>query len=223
MSIDKPEFSLREKKYAKTKLELTRAFIRRMENQSFEDISVKEVCEEVMVSEGTFFNYFPSKIDVIYYFTQLHHLYTKCEALRLAKPGVFLDRVDKIFEITARNFPNPRLVYEIISAVVREKTEPAKIEVSRAEKYFAYPDCEGIMEAEDDTILLHEFIKECLRLAVDNGEFTGEVDIQEICLSMKTLIVGLPLAVKYENYGSIKEHYGNQLNILWKGYGRKPV
>ncbi len=219
--MTEPDFSLREKKYAKTKLALMQAFIRRMEIQRFDDISIKEICAGVMVSEGTFFNYFPSKIDVIFYFAQLYNLRAQCETLQKAKPGAFLDRIDVLFEVMADNFPNPHVIYEIISVAVREKTEPTEIEISPAERYYAFPDCEGILEVKSTNIFLHEFIKECLDLAVQNNELPADADAHEIMLSLKALMVGLPLAVKYENYSSVKEHYRKQLDILWKGYGRK--
>ena len=51
-------YSLRERKYAKTKISLANAFMERLKTKRFSDIAIKEVCENVEVSEGTFYNYF---------------------------------------------------------------------------------------------------------------------------------------------------------------------
>jgi len=216
-----PEFTLREKKHAKTKLALMQAFIKRMEDQRFDDISIKEVCEEVMVSEGTFYNYFPSKINVIYYFATLYHLYIQCEAIYRAEKKSFLSRIDKMFEVMAESYSNPHLVYELISVLVREKTEPSKMDISLAERYYAFPDCKGILEVKTGSVLLREFIRECLEQAQKNQELPEKTDIDEMIISLKTLIAGLPLAVKYVNFKSVPEFYKKQLKVLWKGYGCK--
>lgn len=63
--------TLREKKFARTKLALMRAAVARLRVKSFNDVTVKELCEEAQVSEATFFNYFPKKDDVLRYFIQI--------------------------------------------------------------------------------------------------------------------------------------------------------
>ena len=40
-------------------------------------MSIKEICEEVQISEGTFFNYFPKKNDILNYFIALWSIEVK--------------------------------------------------------------------------------------------------------------------------------------------------
>jgi hypothetical protein len=68
---EQPDFPLRQRKYARTKLALMNAALERLKDKSLEEISVRELCEEAEVSEATFFNYFPSKTDLLVYFVQL--------------------------------------------------------------------------------------------------------------------------------------------------------
>ena len=65
------ELPLRERKYASTKAALLSAVLARLNDQTLESISVKEVCREVQVSETTFFNYFASKQAVIFYLVHI--------------------------------------------------------------------------------------------------------------------------------------------------------
>ena len=65
--------SLREKKFARTRLALAQATTNHLEAAAFETLSVKALCERVQISEATFFNYFPRKDDLIVY---LDHLWT---------------------------------------------------------------------------------------------------------------------------------------------------
>ena len=68
------EYSLRERKHARTKIAIMNAFIERLEKTRFDDISIRQICKSVEVSEGTFFNYFPEKIDIINYYMNLMFL-----------------------------------------------------------------------------------------------------------------------------------------------------
>ncbi len=67
IEMDMAEYSLREIKHARTKIALMKAFIEHLRHSSFEDISVKDACKRAEISEGTFFNYFPGKIDYLLY------------------------------------------------------------------------------------------------------------------------------------------------------------
>src|SRR5215210_4290457 len=70
-SLGGTAISLRERKFAKTKLALLRAAVTRLEQKRLSEITVKELCEHVQVSEATFFNYFPRKDDLLHYFTRI--------------------------------------------------------------------------------------------------------------------------------------------------------
>src|SRR5688572_15292458 len=61
------QFSLRERKFARTKLALMQAALERMRTKKLDEVPVKELCDEVQVSEATFFNYFPKKSDLLHY------------------------------------------------------------------------------------------------------------------------------------------------------------
>ena len=61
------DFTLREKKYAKTKISLSREFVNRMKSTRLSDISIKEVCRKVEGSEGTFYKYYPHKTASVNY------------------------------------------------------------------------------------------------------------------------------------------------------------
>ena len=52
----KYNLSLRERKYAQTKVALARAARKRMRNNRLDEISVKELCETIPISEVTFYN-----------------------------------------------------------------------------------------------------------------------------------------------------------------------
>src|SRR6266516_4369749 len=63
--------SLREKKFACVRLAILSAVLRLTKERSLADISVREICELAQVAPATFFNYFPSKEDVLVYYMRL--------------------------------------------------------------------------------------------------------------------------------------------------------
>jgi len=94
----KKEYSLRERKHAKTKIAIMDAFIKRLEKTRFDDISVRQICKDVDVSEGTFFNYFPEKIDIINYYMHLEFLQVVWKARKDVPEGAYVALIDAVLE-----------------------------------------------------------------------------------------------------------------------------
>src|SRR5437762_5459749 len=62
---------LREKKFARVRLAILSAVLQLTRERSLAAISVREICEVAQVAPATFFNYFPSKEDVLVYYMRL--------------------------------------------------------------------------------------------------------------------------------------------------------
>ena len=58
---------LRERKKQKTKAAIQRAAMRLFKRQGYEETTVEQIAAAAEISESTFFNYFPSKEDVVIY------------------------------------------------------------------------------------------------------------------------------------------------------------
>ena len=58
---------LRERKKQKTKAAIQRAALRLFKRQGYEETTVEQIAAAADISESTFFNYFPSKEDVVIY------------------------------------------------------------------------------------------------------------------------------------------------------------
>ena len=58
---------LRERKKQKTKAAIQRAAMRLFKKQGYEETTVEQIAAAAEISESTFFNYFPSKEDVVVY------------------------------------------------------------------------------------------------------------------------------------------------------------
>ncbi|MDD5492523.1 MAG: TetR/AcrR family transcriptional regulator [bacterium] len=219
--MNQDKYSLRERKHAKTKLSLMHAFIERLKTQRFEEINISRFCADMDVSEGTFFNYFPCKIDLIHYFIALTSTHVVWKTYHQSDQRYYLNLIDNVFDNFAEEINDPNLIYEILSAVIGQKQVPQMLKVTQAEKYFAFPACEGIENIPTPAILFEDFFNEVLGKAAKNRELPGTTNIHDAVLFLKTLMTGLPLAFKTKDFKSLKSDQKKILRIFWKALGRK--
>jgi len=213
------EYSLREKKHARTKIALMNAFMERLQNSRFEDISIKEVCKNAEISEGTFFNYFPEKIDVITYYVNLMTMKFIWKAQKKASKGKYIALVNAFFEEMADDLARINITYEIISIMVVQHEKPKKAVIPDIEKHLFFPDLAGIEAI--SPLMIDDFFRECMEGALKNGEIPGSVNIGNALVSLITIMVGTMIAVKFSNIKNIKYQYMRQLQILWTELGVK--
>ncbi len=115
---------LREKKFARVRLAILSAALQLMKERSLADISVREICELAQVAPATFFNYFPSKEDVLVYYMQLWSIPVVLQCRAVAAQRTVFDAVVTVFDYTACEMEQyPRLMFEII-AYIAHATEP---------------------------------------------------------------------------------------------------
>ena len=221
--MDQDKYSLRERKYAKNKLSLMRAFIERLKTQRFEEISISELCADLDVAEGTFFNYFPRKIDVIRYFTDLASAHIIWQTEQRINKKTYLDMIDNIFYCLGEEIANnTNLIYEIISASIGQKQAmDQRTKITKAEKHFAFPECAGIEDIRPPSMLFEGYFEEVIKKAVKNKELPQTTNIRTTVLFLNMLMAGLPLAIKKEKLKDIKSVNREMLELLWKALGRK--
>jgi len=211
------EYPLRDRKYAKTKIAITKAFIERLKTTRFNDISIKEVCESVDVSEGTFFNYFPQKVDVVFYFKQIITLKLSYEFRTNAETMGFQKLIERIFDSVADEMDQPYVFYEMISLFTAERKKPLNIDLTPVEKFYAFPDYDGIEEIPVQS--LEEIFLPLIEEALAKGEIKKGLKSKDILLTLMAILLGIPLAVDIEDFGRIKKHFHAQLSLFWQIIG----
>lgn len=218
------EPTLREKKFAKTKLALLRAAIERLREKSLDEIPVKELCEEAEVSEATFFNYFPKKDDLLHYFIQLWTVDVTWHAEKMVGKGAGLDYIEQVFDYTGKQLgDHPRLMLEIIGQMALEPHPPECVrrwgELSRAEKLQAFPELEGVDCCAERR--LPDVFRPALERAIELGELPKDVDIDAALLALLSTFFGVPLWLGADDATEIRPGFRRQLKLIWKGLGAK--
>ncbi len=208
--------SLREKKFACVRLAILSAVLRLTKERSLADISVREICELAQVAPATFFNYFPSKEDVLVYYMRLWSIPITLQCRAVAVQGTVLDAIAAVFDYTARETEqNPRLMFEIIAIIAHAKEPPGPPSLSRAERLLAFPGLPGAEDVEPQSI--DELFTALLQQAVHTGALSFSVSIEAVVLLLKTMFYGVPLATRREGVHTVRHAYHEVLDVLLAG------
>ena len=213
--MTKKKYSLREKKYAKTKIALAKAFLERLKSTRFSDISIKEVCNVVEVSEGTFYNYFSNKIELARYFERITLLKVAWEVQKKEQQLKPLEMIEYAFDLMAIEISQPFLFYEMVSLFTTERIKLKEGQaLTEAEKYFAFPKCNDIEKVE--VVTIENLFSELVNKAQKKGTISKKLKANDILINLMAILIGVPLAIEIEDFDKINRLYRSQLALLWK-------
>lgn len=208
--------SLRERKFARTRLALAEAASQHLEAAPFESLSVKSLCERVQISEATFFNYFPKKEDLIRYLDRLWTLELNWYGQQAMRQHQGLSVIDALFRYTSIQVQKkPGLMGEIIAHEARSRERHQSPEITVAERMMAFSDLEGITSTPDDS--LEGLLRASLQTAIEQGELPENTAIAAAMVGLVSIFYGVPLALQHSNPAAIAAMYRQQLELLWKG------
>lgn len=211
-----PKLSLRERKFARTKLGLLQAAVERIEQRPWEEISVKELCAAAEVSEATFFNYFPRKADILTYFTQLWSLEIAWQLAAAEPPLHGLDAIAEIFRLAARKIQDqPGTMGEVIAQQARQRNRQRSPEPGRAERLLAFPDRPGIERFAGDG--MDQLLARHVQVAIDQGQLPANTPVRQAMVGLIAIFYGVPLVLAQTNPQGIGNAYQYQLTVLWGG------
>ena len=77
-------------KSRETRAKIFQAAKRILQKQGYEQLSIKNICEEAGVSNGSFYHHFKTKDDLLSYYIEEQHLslFKLCSLLRRARSGI---------------------------------------------------------------------------------------------------------------------------------------
>lgn len=207
--------NLRERKHARTRLDLLAALQAGLAERAFEDIGVRELAAAADVSEATFYNYFPAKADLALYFVQVWSVGVGWHAA-VAEPRGPLAAITAIFDATAADIAAyPRVMGELIAVQARLGGKLALAPLSRLEKRLAFPDRPGVEDLE--AIGLDGLLPPRLAAARARGELPADLDLDAALLALVSVFFGVPLILARRAPALIAGAYRQQLAIVWAG------
>ncbi len=208
--------SLRERKLAQTRIAIMEAVVAMLAERSLADITVREISEAVNISEMTFFNYFPSKTDVIVYFVQVWSVRMQWEMAQvLERTGSYLEAVETLFTTTAVLIQETPGVMDEIVAFQALNHEPRTFNpMSTAEYDQLFPDHPGVEQIEGQGIEI--IFQKALEGAVESGELPVQTDIHLVILMLANIFFGTPMLTRRMQLDPVYI-YRQQLAMVWRG------
>jgi len=198
------KLSLREKKYATQKLKILDAFDEKLKSKSLAEISVKEIAQELEISEMTFFNYFGSKKEVLVYFIELWSLEMQMH-IEGHEP---IDAIYRIFEKTAETIEkNPNLFMEIVASMALQGFANKDIHIGSAERILRFG--EDVSYKEGGFADIVQPLLQELGISKEQETF--------VYTALFNTCFATPLLMKCPTFESLKERYFEQLDFILKG------
>ena len=204
---------LRQKKFARTRLALAQALSKALVRQPLSEVSVKALCREAEVSEATFFNYFPSKQELMAYLAQLWLLEIGWHAQAAAEKSQGLAAIHQLFAHSARTCASrPGLMQELIAWLARGGRLSTSIELGAFERKFAFPELDGIESTPVKG--LDAWLVPQLEVAIKIGELPENTLIPTLLSLLLGMVFVVPLTLLSSKPGKIADMYQQQLQLV---------
>lgn len=209
------DLPLRTQKRARTRIALVEALRRQLRERPLADIKISELARSAGISQATFFNYFPTKGDLLTHFIQLWSLRVGVIARDvLAEEGSALASVEALFEATATNTARqPALMLEIIAHHAHHGAQIDLEPVELAERLLFLPDEPDVASLSDEG--LAGILPWLLSLAVSQGELPRSADIDQLTLAIIGVFFTVPLLFARTEPELLAPLYRQQLQLVW--------
>lgn len=152
-----------------TKLEIFEAAMRLLENQEFETITVRDIVREAHVSVGSFYNAYPSKLDVFYETYQIADNYFEQNVRPRLTEDTAVERVRHFFREYAAY--NSEISLFALTKVLYNSDNPC----------FHRSSGRGMAQ----------LLTECIQYGLDRGEFSSRHTAAEIENFLMVCVRGL--------------------------------
>jgi len=211
------QISLRERKHAQTKKALAEALLERLREKRLRDISVKELCEALPISEVTFYNYFSEKKDVLLYLMQLWYLEMRWHLLQWEQTKTNLEIIEAWFDFTAQKTEEtPWMMSEIIIYMVQRRGCIDLKEMSAAEKIWIFPEFEGI----EQIVFPADMDKEqvlipYLQKAIEAGELPLTTNVVQAGDILDAIFHGGLISLNQRGTLQLRSLYRAMLRMFW--------
>ena len=207
---------LRQRKFARTRLNLARVLADALGQQSFDEVSVKQLCRSAEVSEATFFNYFPRKQDLLAYLVHLWVLELGWHVQKATEELRGLAVVDALFAEVARTCESrPGVLAEMLAWIARGGSLDSDLQIGVLEKQLAYPDLDDIGSVPVKGI--DAWLLPPLEAAISNGDLPENTLVPLMLTTLLSVLFGVPLTLLASDPTRIATVYRQQLALVLAG------
>lgn len=211
------DLPLRTRKRAALRIALVDALVGQLATRTLAEVPVEELARAAGISQATFFNHFPGKVDLLTHFVQLWSLRMSALGRRVAAAEASaLAAVEALFTATAAEAgAAPNVLLEIIGHQALAATRPRPPVVELAERLLLLPEEDDVASLPDQG--LGALLPELLGLAVRRGELPRATEVPALTLAVASIFFGAPVVLGRSQLGQLGPLYCQQLRLLWSG------
>ena len=198
------ESGLREKKKAKQKIGIMKALVKSLETNNLNAIKIEELCKSLEISKVTFFNYFKSKEEVLYYFIYQWNFKIQHSIFLNKLSG--LEAIEYIFCSIGNHKSGLNIMMSIVQYVVKqEQFTPLNI---TDYEYYLY--IEKVVDPEIKPKTLLEMFNEALNCYnLSNDDKKRLIDLLVVGF------YGVPIKSKLSGITTLSEDYREYVNSIF--------
>ncbi|MBN1892223.1 MAG: TetR/AcrR family transcriptional regulator [Clostridiales bacterium] len=207
---------IRETKKGRLKLAILDKTLEMIREKPFESIKVIDICQEVGISEVTFYKYFRKKEEVMMYFMRVWN-YKRTVRMRKEKSEKGIAAIYSIFRDIANTDNAECIMVSLVSFITAQREKPTNVILEDYDKT-AIVDGEDPIEEDEDL----DWQMACrLREAVENEEIRADINIQEFVKVLSGIFYGVPIISYVSQEGDLSRAYQTALNYLFEGIKTK--
>ena len=207
------ESGIREKKSAKIKLQVLEVTLRLLGKQSFKDLYVDQICEEVKISKVTFFKYFPQKEDILLYYLRVWCLEN---IIKNSQKPEGVDRIKAIFESMGNTYEkHPGLILSLISYITSNTKPYSPFAFRPIERSLMFPEIENVLDFE--LLSIPQMFEKYLLEAVFLNQIQRNRDTKELSHLFLSTLYGSIITCHLRQVDSINVLMKRNVDVLIKG------
>ncbi len=205
------KITLREKSKTKIKLNTIKAVLDLIQDNSFEDISIDDICKIAEISKMTFFKYFKNKDTVLLFYTEIWNLEFSLENIKHPKRGI--NAIYWFFEKMADEPEFHHIMISMISYIARIRSPPKKIQLSNADKLILHPQEPNILKIKMEN--LNDLLINWIKQGIDDGEIQENIDLRKTLEFIGLIFYGTVFITHKSNKLTTFQEYKQYLDFFF--------
>lgn len=169
------DFPLRQIKFVRTRTSVLKVTTNLLKERSFDEITVDEICQKSQISRGTFFNYFPQKDFIFYYYLRIFTIKIAKRMENWDKNITFREKLENIYKWFDEESQYPNFIKSYIHCLL-ESNKDNDMKLTEAEFVYFFT---GIEEEKAylyyNNLTIAGIIRDLCKQAKAQGEIPKEI------------------------------------------------
>ncbi|HHX62750.1 MAG TPA: TetR/AcrR family transcriptional regulator [Epulopiscium sp.] len=183
------DFPLRQIKFVRTRNSVLKATTNLLKEKTFDEITVDEICLKSQISRGTFFNYFPQKSHIFYYYMRIFTIKIMQRIRHWDKDMRFREQMEHIYTWFDEESQYPNFVKSYIYYLLEDGSSQNTMKLTEAEFVYFFTGIEDDYQYYNN-ITITGIIKDLCMTAKEKGELPFNIDDDKLAKVFLAFLVG---------------------------------